>query len=498
MSLTKKFTRNVPIKIKEELDKIDYPRKDNLYTIIDHIYRREIYFKSELQKNYGYVEIPLVAFKNLIASSDNLQSDLNFLIEDLQVIMRNNFFVIGQKSKSYKIASEYMGKTVAVEIQNKNINKKIAEQIKRAKSWKVKNLEFAKSEYFKTFRIDVAGANKAILDKTVLELIDLSKKVDVNLSKQEVIDIIECKHQLDKNRALLMIANRNEMLNILHRYMVYTTRINAINEGFLFFKRNSTNGRLDSNLTSLPSFLRPFIISTEKLKHIDIKNSQPYFLYTVLMNSSDIEPSELKRYGELVITGKLYEFLLDEYIKQTGYLRTRDQMKKMLFKIFYSKTTSFKMQKDFFAKQFPTIMQYINKVNAKEHNTLSVMLQTRESYAILDIIMPLLEQKGIRPYTIHDSFLCKENEANTVVDIFNNKLVEMFGIAPALHVEYLAELEPENENENNEWDDEFFTKSSELYNEDEIDKPIQIVHLPKATKEQLEELLGKSLYSNKP
>ena len=36
--------------------------------------------------------------------------------------------------------------------------------------------------------------------------------------------------------------------------MLYNIRINAINDGFLFFKRNDTNGRLDSNLTSLPSF----------------------------------------------------------------------------------------------------------------------------------------------------------------------------------------------------------------------------------------------------
>lgn len=127
----------------------------------------------------------------------------------------------------------------------------------------------------------------------------------------------------------------------MHRYMIYTTRINAINDGFLFFKRNNTNGRLNTNLTSLPSFLRPFLISSEKLMHLDIKNSQPYFLYTCIKDNQDIDKEELDRFGKLVVDGTLYEFLTVEYKKQTGYNRTRMQMKKALYKIFFSKVKSF-------------------------------------------------------------------------------------------------------------------------------------------------------------
>ena len=59
----KQFNRYIPKALKIELDTYDYPRKDNLYTIIDLIQRKEIYFKSDAQKRYGYAEIPISQFK---------------------------------------------------------------------------------------------------------------------------------------------------------------------------------------------------------------------------------------------------------------------------------------------------------------------------------------------------------------------------------------------------------------------------------------------------
>lgn len=73
---TPQFRRYIPYTLKEELDKLSYTRKDNLYVIIDLISRKELYYKTELQKIHGYTEISLAQFKQLIPSSDNLQEDL--------------------------------------------------------------------------------------------------------------------------------------------------------------------------------------------------------------------------------------------------------------------------------------------------------------------------------------------------------------------------------------------------------------------------------------
>jgi len=451
MNPKKQFNRYIPILIKEELDQLTYQRKDNLYTILDLINRKEIYYKTDLQKTYGYTEIPLAQFKELLPTSDNLNEDIQFLV-DHNFIRKNDFYTIGVKSKSYKISSEYLGKTVGIKIQNININKRISKQIEKNRRIKVKNLEFAKSDYYKTFKIDVEGANLAVLDKAIQEIKALCVKFNFSLTEKEIVDVIDCKQESLRNRLLIMIHKEGkELHNILHRHMIYSTRINAINDGFLFFKRNKTNGRLDSNLTSLPSFLRPYIISNEPLMNVDIKNSQPYFLYTLIVNKPEIDKDELAQYADLVIGGTLYEFLIKKYKVHTGYEKTRNQMKEMLFKIYYSKNVSFEKLKQFFGWQFPSIMAYINKTNSIEHNTLSIQLQTIESYSILDVIMPLLEQKGIRPFTIHDSFVCKESEAKIIDEVFTKKFIELYGISPSLHLDYIDNV-AEDEKEDSEED----------------------------------------------
>lgn len=467
MKKTKQFNRYIPILLKEKLDKINYHRKDDLYVIIDLIHRKEIYYKSDYQNLYGYTEISQSQFKELIPSSNNLNNGIQFLVDN-NLLLRNDYYVIGGKPKSYKIPREFLGKTVPVKITDKNINKRIDVQIKKYRNLKVQSLEFAKTDYYKTFKIDIFGANKAILDKAISEIKKLSDKYKAKLTESDIIDIIECKKGHEMKRIKIVLPDKGKELdNILHRYMIYSTRINAINDGFLFFKRNTTNGRLDTNLTSLPSFLRPYLISSEKLMNIDIKNSQPYFLYTLIMNQPDINKEELANYSDLVINGTLYEFLVEEYKKKTGYMRTREQMKKMLYKIFFSKVVSFPNQKQFFGGLFPTIMSYINNTNAGKNNTLALFLQSKESYTVLDVVMPLLEKMAIRPFTIHDSFVCKETEAIEIQEIFTKKLIELYGVAPSLHVNYLIPTEILEDDFITDWDDSFLKEINEI-DEDNI------------------------------
>jgi hypothetical protein len=485
----KQFNRYIPKALKIELDKFDYPRKDNLYTIIDLIQRKEIYFKSDAQKRYGYAEIPISQFKELIPSSNNLNADMKFLIEN-KFIIRNDRYIAGVSSKSYKISSEYLGNAIAIKIQDKNINQRIWKQIQRNKRKRVKNLEFAKTEYFKNFKIDYSGAKLAIYEKAENEIIELCAEIKIPIQKNQINEIINCDPKSNKIKYVILKTEKgNELHNIIHRYMVYNTRLNAINDGFLFFKRNKTNGRLDSNLTSLPSFLRPFIQSNERLMNIDIKNSQPYFSFTLIRNNPTIDEEELLRYMELVIGGTLYDYLKDEYNNRYNNFWTRDQMKKMLFKIYYSKITSFKAYKDFFASIFPNIMQYINNENEVFHNTLSVRLQTTESFSVLDTIMPMLEAKGIRPYTIHDSFVCKESEANQIIETIKNKFIELFGYAPALHSNYIDEIEDEDDDVPFDWDEDLYLIGEDF--EDEVKPSIPIiVSYSKEERNKIEKELG--------
>ena len=490
MSKKLQFNRYVPIALKKALDKIDYPRKDNLYTIIDLIYRKEIYFKSELQKVYGYTEISLEQFKELLPTSNNLNDDINFLI-DKGFIRRNDFYTIGIKPKSYKISSEYMGKSFPVKINNDNINKRIANQIARNKRLKVKRLEFVKSEYFKNFKIDVEGANKAILDNATNEINLLCKRLNYPLSTNQIHAIIQCDESCVDNRTELLLIAGKEIKNILHRFMVSCMRISAIADGFLFFKRNKTNGRLDSNLTSLPSYLRPYIQSDEPLFNIDFKNSQPFFLYTLLKSQKDINPEELELYKQMVLSGQLYDALVLDFNKKHQKIWIREQMKNMMFKIFYSKTTSYLKYKNFFATWFPTIMAFINKTNSIKNNVLAVKMQTLESHAVLDVIMPEMEKLGIKPFTIHDSFMCKQSQVNTIVSVVTQKMEEMFGVCPSLKVEEVNTQVQEDE-EVWEMTDDYFEYDMD---EDLEVEPIQI-KIPQMSMAEKQKVLDALLRPN--
>jgi len=457
------FTRFVPEMVKQELDKLEYKRKDDLYCIIDLIYRKQINYKTQLQKIYGYVQLPQSVFKKLIVDKNSITAGLNFLIDN-NIIDVNPHYYVGVFSKSYKIAPELLSKKVEITIQDKNINKRIGLLEKERKKFFEKKLEFSQTNYFNTFKIDADGAYNFIFNQAVTEIKTLCFNKRILLSEADIKDIIDCKRKWKSNRGRILLYSK-ELHNILHRFTTNHFKILCIKNGYLYFKRNDTNGRLDTNLTNLPTVLRQFLMSDEKLYNVDIKSSQPYFLYTLLKVEKAIPEDELERYGKLVIGGTFYEYLADEYQKYSGKIKTRTDMKSMLFKIFFSKVESFAKIKEFFGGLFPNIMNYINETNAIHNATLANKLSTIESTTIISVIIPALGKLCIKPFTIHDSFVCRESEVNTIIDTFNEITTSMYGISPSLHVKTLledsldsSEVEEDDDDVLAIWDDEFLNE----------------------------------------
>ncbi|GAA4776835.1 MULTISPECIES: hypothetical protein [Flavobacterium] len=453
MKIAKNEQRYVTQPILDYITKTDYKRKDDLYCIIDLIYRRQIYFKTELQRRYGYIEIPRSSFQKLIPSPNYIREALDFLVEN-GLIKRNDFYQYGtiSKAKGYKIMTEYLGSKVPVEITDSKINKRIKEIKLNNRKKRVKNLEFFKSKYYKNFKIDFDAAMSAITENAISEISELCKKIKYDISDKRILELIECRSNTTMDRIIITQRCGYELNNILHRLMVHQQQVYAIHDGYLFFKRNKTNGRLDTNLTSLPSYLRKFLKSDEKLFSLDIKNSQPFFLYTKLQNEIGINKDELELYGELAVNGVLYEYLANDFfgidydsLDDENKVVYREKSKINLFRILYSKVESYLSIKEVFAEKFPTIMKYINQVNFKKNNTLAVLLQERESLTVLDMVMVRLQEKNINPFTIHDSFLVTESELSVVRETLVSVCIEMYGIAPQLHEKDLLEEKMDSE-----------------------------------------------------
>jgi hypothetical protein len=436
--MQKQFKRFIPQLAKEAIEQLDYKRKDDLYCIVDLIYRKTVNYKTELQKIYGYTQISNQVFKTLISDSNAINNALQTLISE-DIIQVNDHYYPGVFCKSYKINSDLLSKKVEVTIQDKNINKRIANLEKERRKWTEKNIEFAKTNYYKSFKIDYEAAYQFIYDEAVSAIKLLVINSDLKITENEIKSIINCSGNFKKYRGIILMYGHKELHNILHRFMSQHFKILSIKNGYLYFKRNATNGRLDTNLTTLPTTLRQFIISDETLYNIDIKNSQPYFLYSLLKTERAISTEELERYGELVLSGTFYEYLAERYSEYTGQLCTREKAKNMLFKIFFSKVESFSKIKEFFATVFPEIMEYINENNAVSNAITANKLSTIESTTIISVILPKLSEKGLKPFTIHDSFVCRESEIQTIKDTINDVTVSMYGMAPNLHCNTLIE-----------------------------------------------------------
>lgn len=418
------------------INQTDYKRKENLFLIIDLIYKKYSSVKyDEFERFNAYAEIPLFYFKSFIPKNSYLQEDIEFLINN-NYIKRCNFYKYGPdpKSKKYKINPEFLSDTTDYQIQNKKMNERLDNEKRKKRRIKVENQKFQQSHYFKSLKIDYPKAKQAIMDRSKVEIKNIFDEMNINLNDDEIIKILNKKSTLSINGVDEAILTK--IHNILHKHTLFNNQINSIRCGWLYFKRNKINDRLDTNLTCLPAFLRQYIICEEKLFSLDITNSQPFFLYAHLKNIGLDKHNDVKDFGLLCVSGKIYEFIQTKWL-EFGIFRTREQAKVILFKIFYSKVGSHQKIKDYFGSFFPTIMEYIDTVNAVQNNVLAIQMQKMESSDVLDKIVPRINEKGIQCLTIHDSFICKESEVEIITECFNRTILELTGLVPQLKVEPL-------------------------------------------------------------
>ncbi|MDG3581781.1 hypothetical protein [Galbibacter pacificus] len=444
---TKKIERKrnltLPIIIKKKIDGLNYDKKDDLITIYSAILQSQDFFKTDFSAVYGYTP---VSHKQLdkYTTEHRRRKAIKFLEENglLEVNRSYSNYDDNVYPMSYRIPPMMVSKTVQWKIEDNKINKKIKENIKKyvnCRSKAITKVKLAKSRYFKTFTIDLEPALKAIEQKTFEDVKGLLKQLKMDVSDVNIMEMINVEsdsYSLTGNMLKNQIINAeggHRLIYILQQRMINESRVSNIADGFFYFKRNKTNNRLDTNLTSLASYLRPFIKynnNKEELVNVDLKNSQPFFFYTLLLREENkINKDELKLFGELVTGGTLYEYLCDKWIGEMD----RENMKKNLFKILYSKNNSYRKLKQFFNSIFPSINQYIEEKKEVEHNQIAIQMQKMESNTILDIILPKLFKKNIVPLTIHDSFIVGRSEVDVVMDAIYEVCEELYNCIPSLH-----------------------------------------------------------------
>jgi len=285
------------------------------------------------------------------------------------------------------------------------------------------------------------------------------------------------KQMLDHFRAVEILYEEAEEYILKHvpkeKQCYYLTAIDHLKDKrFRHFGRNTTNKRLDSNLTNFPSVLKKFIQGD--FIQIDLKNSQPFFLSQIINKILQAKegkgstlcyllsidnlyktfgPSNIIRilkthqnskkeglvnftnYKNTVCTGEIY----DNFIEVFPNSISRKEVKTIFFRVFFSQNNHYKSEKEKLSKVYPFIEKAIQFLKKKEYKRLAIFLQKLESYIFIDCIAKELVEVGIVPLTIHDSVIVLTDQKDQALKIVKEVFQNNFGVVPAFHVEPLKD-----------------------------------------------------------
>jgi len=195
---------------------------------------------------------------------------------------------------------------------------------------------------------------------------------------------------------------------------------------------NTTNYRLDSNLTNLPSeLIKHITIDGYRLIEMDISNSQPFFVAalfdptpgiqsvttrylgkkfaTSIISLQLLQYEGVKLYKHLVTSGTFYKYMAEKFKENNISFRDKKDLKQQIFGVFFGCKYAHKYRPaaKVFKQCFPNIHKLFTMIKKDEHNRLAILLQRIESYVMLDRVVKNIHDKlpALDILTKHDSIL---------------------------------------------------------------------------------------------
>jgi len=338
-----------------------------------------------------FVPIKINYLRNCI-SYNNAHIFIKNLI-DAGVLETDNHFIQGRKAKGYKITKMYLeDKFFLVPINDKRLLTKL-QKLRKI------NIE----------RVYLEGYGYEYVTKFMEEL------------------------SIDKTKALQLIEKT--ILEEGHKKNCYKSMVEVFDQKFATVDEKAK--RLHNSLTNLGGSLRQFLsYKGKKIEGIDIKSSQPMFLYFKLKKDFNVEKKEMDKYLDLVLNKGFYEF----FAKKLNFKLTVDNRKNfkiaMFSKVLFDRNrkTENKYVK-VFKKEFPAIYYSIYLIKQKDHTEMALSLQRLESSFIFDAVERIAKQHSIPLFTIHDSISTTEGNINKVLKIVEEDFIIKYGLTPKLHTE---------------------------------------------------------------
>jgi len=152
--------------------------------------------------------------------------------------------------------------------------------------------------------------------------------------------------------------------------------------------------------------------------------------------------NEFQHYIDLVVSGKLYEYLKEAFLKELGIeLQDRKEVKAAVFQVLFT-SNQFKGQaeaapKRLFEQKFKEVYNVFAKIKRKDKSLLPRLLQSIESHLMINVIAKRISvEYPLAPiYTIHDSISTTEEYVDVVKQIMIEELTKAIGHPPTIRPE---------------------------------------------------------------
>lgn len=405
-------------------------KRDSLCYILHLINTLPLSNKKLLSKKF--IPINATLLKEVI---NNYKDYLIYLEKDLNIIESDNQYIVGEKSKGFRFSKEYRTKVKEIPIVDftlwKNLNLR-----KKRNELTVSNLGYLTKWFNAGLEIDFDKANKFLNEEYNLKM---------------------------DNKSLWDIDNMGKYISPLNQYNHSFICAEKIHRKDFNIKMDDNVMRLHSNLTNMRTVLRNALTyKGEKLYSIDLRNSQPYLTVGILNNNiikilkynynsyyimlgellGAIENKGFDKYIDLVVQGKLYDFLEDKFSNELGIqFESRRKVKQVIFQVLFT-DNRFIGQKDaipkkLFKKLFPEVYEVFSRIKRKDSSLLPRLLQYIESRLFINIIAKRISKElpDAPIFTIHDSIVTIEQFVESVEIIMSEELENAIGYKPTLEIE---------------------------------------------------------------
>ena len=202
--------------------------------------------------------VPLNA-STLQRKIQNYKKYLNYLVNELKIVEEDGQYIVGYKSKGYRLIEEYKTEVVALQLTDFTFRKTLKVHRNEIKE-SVSHVNYLTKWFDDKLQIDIVFVQEFL--------------------KEE--------YALKKNNESLWDYNRKQKKFKLPIDQLNHAKISAekINREEYYLMLDSNVYRFHSNLTNMRSVIRNAVTyDGQKLISIDIKNSQPY-LSTILLSRS--------------------------------------------------------------------------------------------------------------------------------------------------------------------------------------------------------------------